>query len=387
MSHVAQPVSSPLGSPQGSPSLHALAGVAQGSPPPLDLAAAHEQLKLAFNKQNDEGHALMKAFNELKAEKAALKQKLERGGAGKMLQQVAKFTGQGGVPLEEFIDENEKNHVFFHIGETEKVETAVMLLKGAAAHWWKTLVTKGEATKDWGEFVEKMKEMFQPISSVDRARAALDNCIQGKRSVQAYTDAFRRLIQFLPDMNEGDQKHRYTTNLNDTIRVEVLKAKAKNLEEAIHAAVSAEAYGSRSKAGYLPLGQYYPASRYGNSASTSSSTPMEVSNINFGQDEDDESMVPPEFNPTALPPPPTEAPSTGNSQVKYLLNQIKALKAEKKVQASLLAMYNPRSANASRVPGVSKADYERCRKEGRCLNCKKKGHVARECTNPATSNY
>jgi hypothetical protein len=75
--------------------------------------------------------------------------------------------------------------------------------------------------------------------------------------------------------------------------------------------------------------------------------------------------------------------------VKHLLNQIKALKAEQKVQASLLAMFNPRGHGAAgpRVPGVSKADYERCRKEGRCLNCKKKGHVARECTNPASSNY
>ena len=34
------------------------------------------------------------------------------------------------------------------------------------------------------------------------------------------------------------------------------------------------------------------------------------------------------------------------------------------------------SSKSAKVSNVSKADYERCRREGRCLNCKETGHVA-----------
>ena len=56
-------------------------------------------------------------------------------------------------------------------------------------------------------------------------------------------------MAWLPEMDEGDQKHRYISNLNDTLRIEVLKSKPKNLVEATHAAVSAEAYGADSRRG------------------------------------------------------------------------------------------------------------------------------------------
>jgi hypothetical protein len=45
-------------------------------------------------------------------------------------------------------------------------------------------------------------------------------------------------------------------------------------------------------------------------------------------------------------------------------------------------------ANRAQVPNVSKADYERCRREGRCLKCKEKGnHIARDCKKPFSSNF
>jgi hypothetical protein len=39
------------------------------------------------------------------------------------------------------------------------------------------------------------------------------------------------------------------------------------------------------------------------------------------------------------------------------------------------------------VPGISKADYDRCRKEKRCLRCKQPGHVASDCEKPVSSNW
>jgi hypothetical protein len=34
------------------------------------------------------------------------------------------------------------------------------------------------------------------------------------------------------------------------------------------------------------------------------------------------------------------------------------------------------------VPGVSREEFERCRREGRCLRCKQTGHVAKDCHKP-----
>lgn len=385
-------MSAPLASPHGSPALGS-------SAPPSSLELELEKMKLEYAKQSERGNLLVAEYNKalaekavLQADKAALQQKMERGGSGKFLSLAPKLTGQGNLPVEEWIDEVEKQQRFFHIAEAEKVETAVMLLKGHAAHWWSTLSNKGEDTAVWSEFTAKLKEMFQPISSVDKARTALDNCVQGNRSVQVYTDQFNRWLAFLPRMEADDQKHRYTTNLHPTIQKEVLKAKAKNLQEAIHAAVAAEAYGNLSR---TKMGGYYPAPRaYNGGSSSASSAPMELSNIN---QEDDH--VPSEADAAsgASPPASGAAGSSGHplDAVQEMRAMLEEMRAQQRVQQSLHAMFQRgksgaagnKGAKANHVPGVSKADYERCRREGLCLKCKQPGHVARECTKPVSLKW
>jgi hypothetical protein len=380
-------MSAPLPSPHGSPSL------GSSSPPSsLELAAELEKMKLEYAKQSERGNALVAEYNKalaekaaLQADKAALQQKMERGGSGKFLSLAPKLTGQGNLPVEEWIDEVEKQQRFFHIAEGEKVETAVMLLKGHAAHWWSTLSAKGEDTAVWAEFVTKLKEMFQPISSVDKARTALDNCVQGSRSVQVYTDQFNRWLAFLPRMEADDQKHRYTTNLHPSIQKEVLKAKAKNLQEAIHAAVAAEAYGNLSR---TKMGGYYPAPRVYNGGGNggSSSTPMELSNLN-----QENEHAPSEIDNLGGSAP-SSGGAVGSSSQSDAIQEMRAMMEEMRAQQSLHAMFQRGksagpSNKANHVPGVSKADYERCRREGLCLKCKQPGHVARECTKPVNLKW
>jgi len=359
------------------------------SPPAAPTAAELQQLRSLCDKQNEEGRRLLKEYTLLQAEKASLEKKLDRGGASKLLQQATRFTGQGGMLLEEWVDELEVLHNFYHISESEKVEIAVLLFKGPAAHWWKNLVAKGDSTERWAEMKDKMKDMFQPISSIDKARAALDRCVQGKRSVQSYTDAFHRLLAWLPEMDEGDQKHRYISNLNDGLRIEVLKSKPKNLTEATHAAVSAEAYGadSRGRGGNTKFTGDYNARNFNfgppRSNGNGGGAPMELSNVNQVA-EDFESLAVGSDTGDAEP----SSGSNANQREKYLLNMIKELQAKQRVQDSVNAMFKSSSSNrgggggsGSRVPNVSKEDYERCRREGRCLNCKQKDHVARDCKN------
>ena len=377
-------MSAPSPSPHGSPVL-----VPSSPPSALELAAELEKVRQEYAKQSERGNALVAEYNKALAEKAALQaekaaqQKMERGGSGKFLSLAPKLTGQGNMPVEEWLDEVEKQQRFFHIAEAEKVETAVMLLKGHAAHWWSALCAKGEGTQVWAEFTIKLKDMFQPISSVDKARTALDNCVQGSRSVQVYTDHFNRWLAFLPRMEADDQKHRYTTNLHPSIQKEVLKAKAKNLQEAIHAAVAAEAYGNLAR---TKIGGYYPAPRAHNGGSSSAaSAPMELSNLNQEEGHDALSEA------AALGSgPPTAGVSSGPlDALQEMRAMLEEMQAQQRVQQSLHAMFHrggggggSKGSKASHVPGVSKADYERCRREGLCLKSKQPGHVARECTQP-----
>lgn len=385
-------MSAPGPSPHGSPVVGSV------SPPSsLELVAELEKMKLEYAKQSERGNALVAEYNKalaekaaLQAEKAALQQKMDRGGSAKFLSLAPKFTGQANLPVEEWLDDVEKQQRYFHIPEGEKVESAVMLLKGHAAHWWSTLAGKGEATDVWAEFASKLKEMFQPISSVDKARTALDNCVQGSRSVQWYTDQFNRWMAFLPRMDPDDQKHRYITNLNPTIQKEVLKAKAKNLQEAIHAAVTAEAYGSLAR---TKVGGYYPAPRlYGGGSSSAANAPMELSNLN---QEEEHALG----DATATSATSLQGGSCAPSQLEALQEMramMDEIRAHQRVQQSVNAMFQRggnggsagvgKSTKANHVPGVSKADYERCRREGLCLKCKQPGHVARECPQQAPPN-
>jgi hypothetical protein len=360
--------------------------------PQVELAAENARLQQQLAQQSNQGNALLVEYNKVKAEKAALEVKMHRGGTSKLLALAAKFTGQGGAVVEEWVDDLEKHFKYFHVADAEQVDTAVMLLKGHASHWWTALEARGEGTQVWSEFVVKIKEMFQPISSVDKARAALDSCVQGNRSVQAYADAFHRWIAYLPSMEEGDKKHRFTTNLSPALRQEVLKAKAKTLQEAIHAAVSAEAYGHFSR---IKTGGYYPGRvhSYGQSVghASSGSAPMEVSNVNQADEVEDGDAVggPTFWAETPSPPICTSTGSGSSAREQQLLARVHELESQFKMQKSLNAIFHrgnhgssAKKPAANLVPGVSKAEFERCRREGLCLKCKQPGHIARECSKP-----
>ena len=83
-----------------------------------------------------------------------------------------------------------------------------------------------------------------------------------------------------------------------------------------------------------------------------------------------------------------------------LLSQVRELQSQSKMQQQVMAMFGDRSTSqkrpfegglqskSNRVVGVSKLDYERCRKEGRCLKCKlKTTHIASECPNAFSGKF
>lgn len=84
-------------------------------------------------------------------------------------------------------------------------------------------------------------------------------------------------------------------------------------------------------------------------------------------------------------------PEQGGSSEReqQLLSMVQQLQAQ---QYALAAAFQKRSGGSDRkgaasgssakVPGVSKEEFERCRKEGLCLKCKEPGHLARDCSKP-----
>jgi hypothetical protein len=121
-------------------------------------------------------------------------------------------------------------------------------------------------------------------------------------------------------------------------------------------------------------------------SSNGGAVPMEVSNINMHAD------------PFAADGAFDEQDGYGEAQLLARIYQLEQSQQQQQ-QQQFLAMLQ-RGGGAGRggssgpsrpkgplVPGISKADYERCRKEKRCLKCKQPGHNAAECDKPVSSNW
>lgn len=377
------------------------------------LQQEHASLQGQYDRLSAQGNQLLQQLRVSEQEKASLLQrKVDMNLVGKLVAHGTKFDGRTGSKVDDWISWLEKNFTFYQIPDAQKVQVADMLLVGSADQWWKSMKANGSDTQQWGDFTRMLKEMFQPISSEDKARRALDDCRQGNRSVQAYTDEFRRWKGYLPNMHEGDTVHRYVSNLTSSVRREVLKKGVKTLEQAIQTAITAEAYADPYNTKAISRAFAFGGQGHRSYHSHSHSQPMDISNINSesssnsnltdsrawpeeidrekydsGEDWDSASNQDPEDN---LSLEPSLSAVMGQMQNK--------LEDNARQMQHLLAMFQRRKgkpasggrtsgSTSQRVANVSKEDFVRCRKEGRCLNCKQKGHMARDCKNPFSLKF
>lgn len=98
----------------------------------------------------------------------------------------------------------------------------------------------------WAELEASVVKEFVPFDSVQRSRDKLKRLIQ-KTSVSTYLSEFRNIVLTIPEINDGEKLDRFIQGLKPQVKIEVLKAGAKNLDEASRIALNVDSaiFGSR----------------------------------------------------------------------------------------------------------------------------------------------
>lgn len=125
------------------------------------------------------------------------------------------------------------------IDEPTKVSFASSFLKGTAANWWYTIVTANKVPLTWDEFEAAVRNEFIPFDSTQRSRDKLRKLVQ-RSSVSSYLSEFRNIALTIPGINEGEMVDRFCQGLKPQIRLEVLKAGVKTMDEATRIALNVD---------------------------------------------------------------------------------------------------------------------------------------------------
>jgi hypothetical protein len=227
------------------------------------------------------------------------------------------------------------------LADSQKVQLAATYLEGPVAVWWRSVATQLQNqvppnnVLTWGAFKQQLVGQFKPIDSTKMARDQLANLKQ-MGSVQRYNTEFNRLVLEAGNVGPVEALDRYTRGLKPEIRMEVELANITSVQQAQVKAQRVDSITWQSHSGGRP---FYPPA-----LTNSSYAPMDISTIqSIGTPKQD----------------------TGIDNVNTMVTRIN----------------RPRSQQYA--PPMTREEFQRCRKNGLCLKCKKPGHTARFCLNIA----
>ncbi len=132
-----------------------------------------------------------------------------------------------------------------NLTEEIKVQFATTLLKNNAANWYYMQVQAGNIPATWEEFKNRLRAEFVPQDNVRRQRDKLSRLVQNK-SVALYLETFRNIVISIPDISEAEKLDKFLNGLKPMIRLEVLKAGCKNMNDASRVALNVDSalYGA-----------------------------------------------------------------------------------------------------------------------------------------------
>lgn len=293
-----------------------------------------------------------------------------------------------------------------------RISYASSYLKESAFQWWYHLVEKEHRRPNtWEEFQHLIRERFQPLAASRTARTALRGLRQAGRSVRSYTDEFMKLIQLIDDMSEADKREQYMNGLQPSIYNEVDIRDPQTLLAAQTLAQNAEIrhrnvrqnisqttnYNNRPSHNYSTYHRKnYPSSSRSSydgenktvvtTSSSTTSTPMELSALSTSDQYTDEREYNDEYEQYLQYG--DEFHTSNSSEEEQVVEDDQRLIED--VEEQLHAIGVPsRQASGGRVAiaRLNREEFGRLMREGKCLRCKKSGHIARNCNLPPPAGW
>lgn len=326
---------------------------------------------------------LQQQFTQAQQENAALRSQLQAaaasssssfpGAQGRPLVRDLKpmkpspFTGGTGANAEQWLLEMERYFQAADSPQSGRVLFAATFLKESASAWFNSLWPEAEAEREasiractWSEFKEHFRARFRPLAASRTARSILRTLTQ-KYRVASYTDAFLKQMQLIPDMAMADQVESYIHGLQPHLAVEVDRGNPDTLVKAMNLAQLEETRLSTSRGpshrGRFNTGSYAASYRrggderyrYGGAAAAAASDDrMDISAMEQDQ--------------------PAEDGEEGETvQVMQHGSSDRGGGGSRRFPAG------------NRVRNLSREDFDRLSREGKCFRCREPDHLARNC--------
>ena len=248
------------------------------------------------------------------------------------------------------------------------VQLAATYLKDSASLWYSSVSADEEARKNiatWDLFKAVFRARFMPFAASRGARSALWELKQ-KSNVTGYTNEFLKLIQQVPDMKEQEKLDKYIHGLLPHIAMEVDRLNPTTIQEAMNYASREEIRQSTGAGRKSNLKPSYHFHRDHSNHSTGNfrSSAVDPNRMDISNVEMQEAGGKPELSSAA-------------EEVLLALSQVMNINrpsAPRREPSTMNSNFGPR-----RVNDLSRAEYDRLAREGKCFRCKQTGHLARNC--------
>ena len=142
----------------------------------------------------------------------------------------------------DWVYEMDKFFEFCHLQDAQKIQWAVLFLRGWAQTWWHQVecmvaASTLEAIVTWDGFKQAITRQFGGFDLAERARDDLAKLRQ-TTSVMAYTQRFLEILLRIPSdqIIDSDMKHRFVAGLKPQTQLQVKIANPQTLRDAMNLA-------------------------------------------------------------------------------------------------------------------------------------------------------
>jgi len=287
--------------------------------------------------------------------------------------QPSTFHGTVSGNAEQWLVELERYFTVVGLSEADprRALFASTYLKDAASGWYVSAVKEPDfgTSPPWQLFKERFLTRFRPLAAARMARAAIRN-LKHRYKVAGYSQEFQKQMQLIPDMSVADQIEFYICGLQTHLAQEVDREQPKSLAEAMEAAQRIELLLSTRRA-HNSFGRtvpYFRSSGYASQSGGNEGDRMDLSVMRSGTDGGDY------YYEDEL-----------EEQLRLNAMSYRGGRGRERGRGGAPFRNGGRGGKLN-VPGMSKEEFDKLMKEGKCFKCKETGHLARNCPKLNSTN-